>query len=74
MDVLLDILRGLHPEIDFAANETLVDDGVLNSFDIVYIIAKINEEFDVAVTADEITPDNFNSARALYDLVERLMD
>ena len=74
MEDLLEILRGLHPDIDFFTCETLVDDGVLDSFDIVTIIAEINEKFDVTVTANEIIPENFNSARALFALVERLME
>ena len=74
METLLEILKGLHPEIDFETHESLIDDSVLDSFDIITIIADINDKFDVAVTADEIIPENFNSALALYALVERLMD
>lgn len=74
MDDILEILRGLHPDIDFETCETLIDDGLLDSFDIVAIIAEISEKLDVTVTADEIIPENFNSARALYALVERLAD
>ena len=74
MDTLLGILRGLHPDVDFESCVTLIDDCVLDSFDIVALIAEISEVFDVTVTADEIVPANFNSARALFDLIERLMD
>ena len=74
MDELLLILRGLHPDIDYESCETLIEDGLLDSFDIVAIIAEISEKFDVTITADEIIPENFNSARALFALVERLMD
>ena len=74
MDTLLEILRGLHPDVDFETCDSLIDDCVLDSFDIVAIIAEISEKFDVTVTADEIVPANFNSARALFALVERLMD
>jgi acyl carrier protein len=74
MQELLEILRKLHPDTDFETCETLIDDNLLDSFDIVRIIAEINEEFDITVTADEIIPENFNSARALYSMLERLMD
>lgn len=74
MDDLLKILRGLHPDIYFETCDTLIDDCLLDSFDIVAIIAEVNEKFDVTVTADEIIPENFNSARALFALIERLMD
>ena len=74
MDELISILQSLHPEIDFTTHETLIDDCVLDSFDIISIIAEVNEKFDVTITADEIIPENFNSAKALYALLTRLMD
>lgn len=74
MDTLLEILKGLHPEVDFESCTTLIDDGILDSFDIVSIIAEINDKFDVAIPAEEIIPENFNSAQALFELIERLSD
>ena len=74
MDILLNILKGIHPEIDFDNHQTLIDDGILDSFDIITIIAEINDKFDVAIPANEIVPENFNSAGALFTLVERLAD
>lgn len=74
MEELLRILEELHPEIDFNTHEHLIDDKILDSFDIVTLIAEINDEFDVAIPAHEIIPENFNSAKALYSLIERLKD
>ncbi|MPW26757.1 acyl carrier protein [Alkalibaculum sp. M08DMB] len=74
MKILLDILNELHPDIEFENHNKLIDDGVLDSFDIVSLIAEIDSEFDVAIPAEEIIPDNFNSAKALYALIERLSD
>ena len=74
MDELLEILQSLHPEVDFAGSDRLVDDKILDSFDIVTIVAEIYDVFGVAVPAEEIVPANFNSAEALYALVERLED
>lgn len=74
MEALLQILSELHPEVDFETCDTLIDDKIIDSFDIVSLISEINEEYDVAIPAEEITPENFNSAEALYDLIERLQD
>ena len=74
MEALLEILKELHPEVDFETCDTLIDDKILDSFDIVSIISEINTEYDVAIPAEEIIPENFNSAEALYDLIERLQD
>jgi len=72
MNELLAILRDLHPDVDFETCDTLVDSHILDSFDIVTLIAEINEEFDVAIPADKIVPANFNSAEALYKLIQSL--
>ena len=74
MNDLLEILENLHPEVDFQTCTTLIDDKILDSFDIITIISEINEEFDVVIPAEEIVPENFNSAKALHELVTRLAD
>lgn len=74
MNELIEILENLHPEVDFEVCDTLIEDKILDSFDIVTIISEINEEFDVVIPPEEIRPVNFNSAQALYDLIRRLED
>ena len=72
MNALLEILNGLHPEVDFETCTTLIDDSILDSVDIVTIVAEIDAEYDVAVPVEELTPENFASAEAIYKLIERL--
>lgn len=72
MDKLLEILSNLHPDVDFETQENLIQDSILDSFDIVTLIAEIGEEFDVTISAKDIIPDNFNSAKSLYALIQRL--
>lgn len=74
MEELLDILKELHPEVDFETCDTLIDDQILDSFDIVTIVAEVDGAYGVAIPAEELVPENFNSAKALYALVERLQD
>ena len=74
MDEILAILQDLHPDVDLETCDTLIDDGILDSFDIVTIIAEISDAFDVKIGAEQIVPENFNSAEALWDLVRRLED
>ena len=74
MEKLIEILTSLHPEVDFESCTTLIDDKILDSFDIVTLVAEIDAEYDVAIPAEELIPENFNSAKALYALVEKLMD
>jgi len=74
MEELLEILTDLHPDVDFKTQEGLIDGGILDSFDIVSLISEINEVFGVSITGKDIVPDNFNSASALYALIQRLTD
>ena len=72
MEELLAILNDLHDDVDFTTEENLVEDGILNSLDIVSLITEINDQFDVQIPAEEILPENFNSATALWELIQRL--
>ena len=74
LEKVIEILSDLHEDVDFTTCDTLIDDKILDSFDIVTVITEINSEFDVAIPADKIIPENFNSAQALAALVEELED
>ncbi len=74
MDELLDILTEIKPDVDYETCTTLIDDGIFDSFDIISTINELNDAFDIQIPAAEIIPDNFNSAAALWAMVERLLD
>ncbi len=72
MNELIAILTDLHPDVDFTTEEGLVENGILNSLDIVSIITEVADKFDVQIPAEEIMPENFDSAEALWTLITRL--
>ena len=74
MEELLRILNSLHSDVDFETQEHLIDNMILDSLDIVSLISEISEVFDVNITAKDIIPANFNSAKSLYALIQRLED
>lgn len=76
MDIkdLIEILEELHPEVDFETCTTLIDDKIFDSFDIITTITEIDSEFDITIPAGEIIPENFNSAQALFALLQKLDD
>ena len=74
MEQLLEILNELHPDVDFKTADDLIDGKILDSFDIVTLVAEIDSEFDVAIPAEELIPENFNSAEALYELIMKLSE
>ena len=74
MDEIIAIIKELHPDVDYETNTSLVDDRIIDSFDIISIVAEIDDRLDVQIPAEEIIPENFNSAKALADLVAKLED
>lgn len=74
MEKLLEILNEIQPDADYATCETLIDDAILDSFAILSIVAELEEEFDIQITPVDIIPDNFNSAKALWKMVQRLQE
>ncbi len=72
MNELISILRDLHDDVDFETETGLIENGILNSLDIVSIITEVADKFDVQIPAEEIMPENFDSAEALWALICRL--
>ncbi len=73
-DELLEILNELRPEINFEVETQLIDDEVLDSFDMVSLIGEINDNFEVEVSFDDIDAENFNSVDAMLRLIQRLQE
>ena len=69
---LFEILVELHPEVDFAGHSRLIDDGVIDSFDIITLVAEINDRLDIVIGPEDLVPENFNSYSQLLALVNRL--
>lgn len=69
---LIQLLTEIHPEIDYETETNLIDAKIYDSMDIVTLIAEIAENFEIKVPANEINPDNFNSAEALFQLLKEL--
>lgn len=72
MEILLQILREIQPGIDFENNKKLIDDGILDSFDIVTLVGELNYNYDVQIGVQDLLPENFNSMQAIMNLIERL--
>lgn len=74
MDRLLEILKEIRPDVDFENETELIDDGILDSFDVVSIISEIDDAFGVQIRINELDPENFNSAEAIWNLIEKLKE
>ena len=67
-----ELLEDIKPTVDFRTCTGLIDDGYLDSFDILSIVSELNDAFGIEISPVDIIPENFNSAQALWDMVERL--
>ena len=66
---VLEILNDCCPDVDFENETALIDDGLLESLDIVMIVTDLDHEFDVDINVDDLLPENFNSVDAIVELV-----
>ena len=74
MEKLIELLKGVRDDVDFDKCTTLVDEGILDSFDIVEIINVIDEEYGIEIPATQIVPENFNSVEAILNMIQRLQE
>lgn len=72
MEKLIEILKELQPEVDYETCENLVDGRYLDSLTILSLISEIEDEFDVVIPTVEIIPANFNSAKKIWELIQKL--
>lgn len=70
MEKLMKILMENCPTVDFENEKNLIDDGLLDSLDIVSIVTEIMDVFDVEINVDDLLPENFNSVEAIWAMIE----
>ncbi len=71
---LMEILNDLRPDVDFEMETALIDDGVLDSFDIVSLVGELNDSFEIEINVEDLLPENFNSAEAMLELIRKMQD
>jgi D-alanine--poly(phosphoribitol) ligase subunit 2 len=72
MEELIRIMSEIRPDLDFTVENKLIDDDVLDSFDIIAIVSEVNDFFDIELNVNDLLPENFNSAAALYELITKV--
>lgn len=71
---LINILTEIRDDVDFDTCEAMIDDGILDSFDIIALVAALDEEYGIEIGAEELIPENFNSAKAIFAMIARLTE
>ena len=67
-----EILLELHDDVDYDREDCLVGGKILDSFDLVTLVAELGQEFGIDITAEDFVPENFNSAEGIWKLCEKI--
>lgn len=71
MDAIYEILEELRPEFNFKESEDFIEDGFLDSFDVISLVSEIEDKFDVLIDALDILPENFNTVEAIVTVIKK---
>ena len=71
---ILEVVKSIRPDVDFERETALIDDEVLDSFDVIQIVTELMEEFNIFIDAADIEPENLNSLENIRDMVERKLN
>lgn len=74
MEQLKQILEEIRPDVDFDVEDKLIDNGILDSMDIISIVTEVNDAYDIDINVQYLLPENFNSINAIYELICKLQD
>ena len=66
---IIAFLTELRPEFDFSESNNFIEEGMLDSFDIVSLVASLDEEFGISIDGTEILPENFSDVDSIYRLL-----
>lgn len=71
MKKVIDFLQELRPEFDFMTSEDYIEDGMLDSFDVVSLVSMMDKEYGISIKGREIVPENFSNLDKIQALVKR---
>ena len=74
MEELMEYLREIDDSIDYEKETALIDSQLLDSFGVITLVAELEENFDITIEAAEMVPENFNSAEAIWKMIQRLQE
>lgn len=74
MEELLEILNDINPDVDYETEDNLIDGKVYDSFSIITLISNISDEFDIELGPEHLIPENFNSAQAMWEMIQRIQE
>ena len=74
MNEVIEILQSIKGDVDYATEKHLIDKGIFVSFDIIQVVTECEDHFDIEIPAEEIVPQNFQSAEAIWNMINGLIE
>lgn len=71
MEAILEMLEEIRPEFDFTESENFIEDGMLDSFDIISLSNMLEEKYGITIDGLDIVPENYSSVQAIASLVKK---
>lgn len=71
METIMGILQEIRPDFDFSESRDFIEDGMLDSFDIVSLVSELEAAFDIVIDGLDIVPENFTNIEKIGKLVEK---
>lgn len=68
---IIEILSTLRPEFEFTDDKNFIEEGMLDSFDVVSLVNELEENFNVVIDGEDILPENFSTLEAIENLVNQ---
>ena len=72
MKDIIEVLNEVKSGVDYQKEEHLITDDIISSFDLVMLVSLLNDKFKVNITVMDIVPENFESVKAISELINRL--
>jgi acyl carrier protein len=69
MNQLIEVLKTIRPEADFSQSKNFIEDGLLDSFDVVTLVAALDKDFGVSIQGVDIVPENFKNLETIEALL-----
>ena len=70
----MEILNDIDDTVNWEDETALIDDRILDSFGVISLISELEDQFEIEIDASEIVPENFNSADAMWKMIQRLQE
>ena len=65
------ILKDIRPEYDFEKYDNFIDEGLLDSFDMVSFVSALEEEYNIIIDGMDIIPENFNNIQSIFNVLKK---